>query len=212
MDKQDPSKPVKVMKGRRIEILLIPIITHFIFLGTFILATVVAVDEMIIGHVDASYFSSIAISSSFSNAKVDNASSTLTVVSEIKRADCPPLQPCPEPRDISYLVTTDSTNPLEKEFIGQPNGTRLTIQPGEFKIDVVPAKSVGLGWEYVNSTFSGDSCTRGQDNGNKGNNVFAQGVGSIDAGETQKCIIQNYYKTYPGYKDEEKIQEEKLKN
>src|SRR5918996_4885031 len=174
MDKQDPSKPVKVMKGRRIEILLIPIITHFIFLGTFILVTVVAVDEMIIGHVDASYFSSIAISSSFSNAKVDNASSTLTVVSEIKRADCPPLQPCPKPGDISYIVTTisDNSNSVEKEFIGQPNSTRLTIQPGEFKIDVLPAKSVGLGWEYVNSTFSGDSCTRGHDNVNKGNDVY----------------------------------------
>ena len=39
-----------------------------------------------------------------------------------------------------------------------------------------------------------------------------QGVGSISAGETQKCIIQNYYETYPGYKGEEKIQKEKLKN
>ena len=155
----------------------------------------------------------IAASSSFSNAKVDNASSTLTVVSEIKRADCPPLQPCPEPGDISYVVTTsDGTNSVEKEFIGQPNGTRLTIQPGEFKIDVLPTKSVGLGWEYVNSTFSGDSCTRGQDNANKGNDVYVQGVGSIGAGETQKCTIQNYYETYPGYKGEEKIQEEKLKN
>jgi hypothetical protein len=191
---------------------LISIIRHFIFLGAFVLVTVVLADEMIIANVDAFYFS-ITPSSSISNTKVNNASSTLTVVSEIKRADCPPLQPCPERRDVSYVVTTsDGTNSVEKEFIGQPNGTRLTIQPGEFKINVLPAKSVGLGWEYVNSTFSGDSCTRGQDNGNKGNNVFVQGVGSIGAGETQKCIVQNYYETYPGYKDEEKIQEEKLKN
>jgi hypothetical protein len=191
---------------------LISIIAHFIFLGASVLATVVLADEMIIVIVDAFYFS-ITTSSSISNTMVNNASSTLTVVSEIKRADCPPLQPCPEPGDVSYVVTTsDGTNSVEKEFIGQPNGTRLTIQPGEFKIDVLPAKSVGLGWEYVNSTFSGDSCTRGQDYGNKGNNVFAQGVGSIGAGETQKCIIQNHYETYPGYKDEEKIQEEKLKN
>lgn len=167
---------------------------------------------MIIVNVDAFYFS-ITTSSSISNTKVNNASSTLTVVSEIKRADCPPLQPCPEPGDITYVVTSSGgTNSVEKEFIGQPNGTRLTIQPGEFKIDVLPAKSVGLGWKYVNRTFSGDSCTRGQDNGNQGNNVFVQGVGSIGAGETQKCVIQNNYETYPGYKDEEKIQEEKLKN
>ena len=186
--------------------------TRFVFLGAFILVTVIAVDEMINVDIDAFYVSFIA-ASSFSNAKVDNASSTLTIVSEIKRADCPPLQPCPEPGDISYVVTTsDGTNSVEKEFIGQPNGTRLTIQPGEFKIDVLPTKSVGLGWEYVNSTFSGDSCTRGHDNVNKGNDVYVQGVGSIGAGETQKCTIQNYYETYPGYKGEEKIQKEKLKN
>lgn len=191
---------------------MIPIIARFIFLCTFVLATVFSADEMIIVNVDAFYFS-ITTSSSISNTKVNNASSTLTVVSEIKRADCPPLQPCPEPGDITYVVTSSGgTNSVEKEFIGQPNGTRLTIQPGEFKIDVLPAKSVGLGWEYVNSTFSGDSCTRGQDNGNQGNNVSVQGVGSIGAGETQKCVIQNNYETYPGYKDEEKIQEEKLKN
>ena len=192
---------------------MISIITHFVFLGAFVLTTVVLADEMIIVNVDAFYFSITQSSSSISNTKVNNTSSTLTVVSEIKRADCPPLQPCPEPWDVSYVVTTSNgTNSVEKEFIGQPNGTRLTIQPREFKIDVLPAKSVGLGWEYVNSKFSGDSCTRGQDYGNKGNNVFAQGVGSIGAGETQKCIIQNYYETYPGYKDEGKIQEDKLKN
>lgn len=185
---------------------MIPIIARFIFLCTFVLATVFSSDEMIIVNVDAFYFS-ITTSSSISNTKVNNASSTLTVVSEIKRADCP------EPGDITYVVTSSGgTNSVEKEFIGQPNGTRLTIQPGEFKIDVLPAKSVGLGWEYVNSTFSGDSCTRGQDNGNHGNNVSVRGVGSIGAGETQKCVIQNNYETYPGYKDEEKIQEEKLKN
>ena len=186
---------------------------HPVFIGAFILATVIAVDEMITVNVNAFYVSPIATLTSISNAKVDNASSTLTVISEIKKADCPPLQPCPEPGDISYIVTTisDSSNSVEKEFIGQPNGTRLTIQPGEYKIDVLPAKSVGLGWEYVNSAFSGD-CTRGQDNGNKGNDESIQGIGSIGTGETQKCIIQNYYETYPGYKGEEKVQKEKLKN
>jgi hypothetical protein len=186
---------------------------HTVLLGAFILATVIAVDEMITANVDAFYFPSIATLTSLSNAKVDNASSTQTVVSEIKRADCPPLQPCPKPGDISYIVTTisDNSNSVEKEFIGQPNSTRLTIQPGEFKIDVLPAKSVGLGWEYVNSTFSGD-CTRGQHNGNKGNDESIQGIGSIGAGETQKCIVQNYYETYPGYKGEENIQDDKLKN
>ena len=187
---------------------------HTVLLGAFILATVIAVDEMITANVDAFYFPSIATLTSLSNAKVDNASSTQTVVSEIKRADCPPLQPCPKPGDISYIVTSisDNSNSVEKEFIGQPNSTRLTIQPGEFKIDVLPTKSVGLGWEYVNSTFSGDSCTRGHDNVNKGNDVYVQGVGSIGAGETQKCTIQNYYETYPGYKGEENIQDDKLKN
>ena len=186
---------------------------HTVLIGAFILATVIAIDEMITINADAFYFPSIATLTSLSNAKVDNASSTLTVVSEIKRADCPPLQPCPEPGDISYIVTTmsNSSNSVEKEFIGQPNGTRLAIQPGEYKIDVLPAKSVGLGWEYVNSTFSG-GCTREHDRGNLGNDVSVQGVGSMDIGETQKCIIENHYETYPGYKGEENIQDDKLKN
>jgi hypothetical protein len=184
-------------------------IVRFIFIAAFISTIVIIVDEMIIANIDA-----IATSISLSNTKVNNASSTLTVVSDVKRADCPPLQVCPGPRDISYIVTTSNdTNSVEREFIGQQNGTHLTIQPGEFKINVLPAKSVGLGWEYVNSTFSGD-CRRGQDkdNGYKGNNVSIQGMGSIGTGETQKCTIQNYYETYPGYKDEEKIQDDKLKN
>jgi hypothetical protein len=42
--------------------------------------------------------------------------------------------------------------------------------------------------------------------------VSIHGIGSIAAGETQQCRIQNYYKIYPGYKNEEKIEEEKLKN
>ena len=184
-------------------------IVRFIFIAASISTTVIIVDEMIIANIDA-----VAKSISLSNTKVNNASSTLTVVSGVKRADCPPLQICPKPGDISYIVTTSNgTNSIGKEFIGQPNGTRLTIQPGEYKIDVIPAKSTGLGWEYVNSTFTGD-CTRGQDkdNGYKGNNVSFQGTGSMGLGEAQKCTIQNYYETYPGYKDEENIRDEKLKN
>ena len=180
---------------------------RFIFIAAFISTTVIIVDKMIITNIDA-----IATSISLFNTKVNNDSSTLTVVSDVKRADCPPLQICPGLRDVSYIVRTpNGTNSVEREFIGQPNGTRLTIQPGEYKIDVLPAKSVGLGWEYVNSTFSGD-CTRGQHNGNKGNDESIQGIGSIGAGETQKCIVQNYYETYPGYKGEENIQDDKLKN
>jgi hypothetical protein len=180
---------------------------RFIFIAASISTTVIIVDEMIIANIDA-----VATSISLSNTKVNNASSTLTVVSDVKRADCPPLQICPEPRDISYIVTTSNgTTSKEREFIGQPNGTHLTIQPGEFKINVLPAKSVGLGWEYVNSTFSGD-CTRGHDGGNLGNDVSVQGEGSIDIGETQKCIIENQYETYSGYKGEENIQDDKLKN
>ena len=180
---------------------------RFIFIAAFISTTVIIVDKMIITNIDA-----IATSISLFNTKVNNDSSTLTVVSDVKRADCPPLQICPGLRDVSYIVRTpNGTNSVEREFIGQPNGTRLTIQPGEYKIDVLPAKSVGLGWEYVNSTFSGD-CTRGQHNGNLGNDVSVQGVGSMDIGETQKCIIENHYETYPGYKGEENIQDDKLKN
>jgi hypothetical protein len=49
--------------------------------------------------------------------------------------------------------TSNGTNSVEREFIGQRNGTHLTIQPGEFKINVLPAKSVRLGWEYVKLFF-----------------------------------------------------------
>jgi hypothetical protein len=144
-------------------------IVRFIFIAAFISTTVIIVDEMIIANIDA-----IATSISLSNTKINNASSTLTVVSDVKRADCPPLQICPGPRDISYIVTTpNGTTSVEREFIGQPNGTRLAIQPGEYKIDVLPAKSVGLGWEYVNSTFSG-GCTRGHNSGNLGNYVSSR--------------------------------------
>lgn len=186
------------------------IITHLILFAIFILAAVVAVDEIIIVTCSAFYFSSVVTSSTF-NTKINNASSTLIVISEIKRADCPSLQYCPEPGDISYSVTaSDDTTPLG-EFMGKSNGSRLTIQPGEFRIDVLPAVSIGLGWEYVNSTFSGDSCIRGPDKENKGD-ASVHGIGFIGTGETQRCVIQNYYETDPGYKNEEKIEEEKLKN
>jgi hypothetical protein len=42
--------------------------------------------------------------------------------------------------------------------------------------------------------------------------VSVQAVGSMDIGETHKCIIENQYETYSGYKGEEKIQDDKLKN
>ena len=65
---------------------------RFIFIAAFISTTVIIVDDVIIANIDA-------------NA-TNNASSMLTVVSDVKRADCPPLQICPGPRDISYIVTT----------------------------------------------------------------------------------------------------------
>ena len=58
------------------------------------------------------------------------------------------------------------------------------------KIDILPTKSVGLGWEYVNSTFFGDSCIGEQDDGNKENDASIQGIGSIGAGETQKALYK----------------------
>jgi hypothetical protein len=33
----------------------------------------------------------------------------------------------------------------------------------------------------------------------------------MDIGETQKCIIENHYEPYPGYKGEENIQDDRLK-
>lgn len=33
-----------------------------------------------------------------------------------------------------------------------------------------------------------------------------------EIGETQKCIIENHYETFPGYKGEENIQDDKQKN
>jgi hypothetical protein len=68
------------------------------------------------------------------------------------------LQYCPEPSDISYIVTATAADGKHlEEFKGKLNGTRLIVKPGDFEIDVFPAKSIGLGWECKNSTFSGDS-------------------------------------------------------
>lgn len=133
---------------------------------------------------------------SSSSPKKATEYATLIVISDVVRDDCPPLQYCPGPEDISYIVTANGKR--LQEFTGKPNGTRLTIEPGDFKIDVFPALTVGIGWEYKNSTFSGYSCKKGP---NK-TGVPAHGIGSIDNGQTQKCYVKNYYETYPGAKNE----------